>query len=150
MYYEIFKLLLFLVAGLIIFGYFIYFPPTEEGKRLSVKAQKGVTRFILILLVFFTFFGFKSFFLDIIQYIRYENGYLRKTECTVESVYDLPICFFAEKRIECTNGMKLTRYLTFYPYFKDEKFLFYYLPKSKMIVGQRILYSPFKKRMESK
>ena len=142
---EILKILIFICIANLLFIYLVINPPINENAKLSIRMQVLVVRLVFLSGILMILYGFSPFFIDAFNYFKYGESYLKKEICTVERTFHLPIFFFAKKKVACKNGQYFKKFITFDDYFHNEKFIFYYLPKSKIIVKQELIYSPNEK-----
>jgi len=149
MYYEVFKILLIILVMELIFVYIFIYPPTDIEAKLSISVQIIVVKVFATIVIVASLFGFYSFFNDSISYLKEGEKYLQKTECIVESITTFTIFSFLKKNIVC-NEKRYISYFTFNSYYKKEKFIFTYLPKSNVLIDAQLISSPYEKRIINK
>lgn len=150
MNFQIYKLFLIFLVLEIFFVYLILNPPINNNAKLSLEIQKNIIRIFSIMLIIGSFYSFYPVIKDIICYLNKHEKCIQHTECIVKKTTTLPIFFFAKKNIYCSNGKKFKIFFTFNNYFEHEKFIFDYLSNSRIIIHEKLIYSPYKKRLKER
>ena len=150
MNFQIYKPILVFLILEIFFVYLVLNPPISNNARLSLDMQRNIMRFFSIVMFILTIYGFYPVIKDTFCYLKDGDKCIKETKCIVENTTSMPIFFFAKKNIYCDNNQKFKVFFTFHNYFKDEVFIFSFLPNSKVIINEKLIYSPYKKRLECK
>ena len=146
---EILKVLLLLLIGNSLLAYRVINPPIDKEAKLSPEKQAVVVRIIFLWSILMLLYGFSPFFADVFNYLKHGENYLKKETCIVEREFKLPVFFFAKKKVVCKNNNKyFQKFITFDSYLEDEVFVFYYLPKSKIIMKEKLIHSPNEKKAQ--
>ena len=95
-------------------------------------------------------YGFYPIMKDTFYYLSKGDKYIEQIKCVIKKTTTTPIFFFVKKNIYCKNGEEFKVFLTFNNYFKNEIFKFKYLPNSKLLISEEIIYFPYKKRLKRK
>jgi len=144
--YQAYKPIIFFFILILFYIYLIMIPPVNKEGKLSISIQKKTIIFFSTIMLIFTFYGFYPIFKDTLQFLKHGKKSLYKNKCVVINTTSTPIFFFAKKNIYCKNGKHFYIFFTFDNFFKNEVFNFYYLPYSRNIVKQKLIFSPLKKR----
>uniref|UniRef100_UPI002617C987 hypothetical protein n=1 Tax=Desulfurobacterium sp. TaxID=2004706 RepID=UPI002617C987 len=142
----IIETLITIFVMLLVFINILINPPIGKTGKLSAKTQAVIMRLIALLMLLAVIYGYYPFFTDCVFYLKTGNSYLKKQVCVVEKTVQFPILFFIKKTVICKNGESFEMNLTFKNFFPGEKVVVCFLPKSRIIVKEEILSSPYEKR----
>lgn len=148
MNFQIYKPILIFLILEVFFGYLILNPPISNNAKLSLDMQKNIMRFFSIIMFVIIFYGFYPIIKDTFCYLNKGDKCVQQTKCIIKETTTTPIFFFAKKNIYCSNGQKFKVFFTFNSYFENEIFIFDYLLNSKVIINEKLIYSPYKKRLK--
>ena len=134
------RVFLFVIVGSLIFLYLFIFTPVDKNAKLSPKYQIIVNRIVFWFCLLALVYGFSPFVKEYLEYKAIGEEYLQKEVCVIDKTYSLTLYPFAKHEITCKNNDKVFKKFLWADYYAEwNVYLFYYLPKNRIIVRERLI-----------